>query len=264
MAKATASVGFLPSHPRWRLRDLFRLASWGFCAAFSLFVALFAATTEVGHDRLYLAMAEIREIILPSGVKPLRPLDAREGRRLAETVRELAAEREALRTRVAALEQGLGGITGSIARVEQAAREPAWLPVPVPAPKPAPIEEAPSVTVPGEVSSSVHLPSSMPLPPPASASNAKTEFGLDLGNATSMEALRAAWTAASRRHGALLQGLRAVVQTRERGRAGAVELRLIAGPVASAATAARLCAAITAAGAVCAPATFEGQRLAVR
>jgi len=59
-------------------------------------------------------------------------------------------------------------------------------------------------------------------------------------------------------------GASAVVQKRERGRGVAVELRLIAGPIATAAAAARLCAALNAAGAVCTPATFEGQRLAVR
>ena len=59
---------------------------------------------------------------MPSGVKPIRPLDAREGRRLAETVRALAADRERLLARVATLEQSIDGITGSIARVEKAAR----------------------------------------------------------------------------------------------------------------------------------------------
>ncbi len=54
------------------------------------------ATTETGRDRLHVAVAEIHEILIPSGAKPIRPLDAREGRRLAETVRALAADRERL------------------------------------------------------------------------------------------------------------------------------------------------------------------------
>ena len=82
----------------------------------------------------------------------------------------------------------------------------------------------------------------MPPQPPVS-SVSKTEFGLDLGSASTVEALRTAWTAALRRHGPLLEGLRPVVQMRERPRPGAVELRLIAGPIPNAATAARLCAA---------------------
>ena len=92
----------------------------------------------------------------------------------------------------------------------------------------------------------------------------KTEFGLDLGSASSVEALRTAWTAALRRHGTLLEGLRPLVQMRERPRPSGIELRLIAGPIANAATAARLCATMTAAGAICAPAVFDGQRLAGR
>ena len=104
----------------------------------------------------------------------------------------------------------------------------------------------------------------MPPQPPAGGSAAKTEFGLDLGSATTVEALRTAWTAALRRHGPLLEGLRPVVQMRERPRPGGMELRLIAGPVPNAAAAARLCISMTAAGAICAPAVFEGQRLAVR
>ena len=92
----------------------------------------------------------------------------------------------------------------------------------------------------------------------------KTEYGLDLGSASTIEALRTAWNAALRRHGAVLEGLRPVVQMRERPRPGATEFRLIAGPIPNATAAARLCATMTAAGAICAPAVFDGQRLAGR
>ena len=220
--------------------------------------------TDLGHARIQTAMSDFRGSLLSSSAKPVRPLDAGEVRRLAETVRELSAERSALQTRLAALEQGLGGVTGSIARVEKATRQPAWLPLPVPAPSPAAVEAAPSAAEPEDVSSAVHVSSISSPPPPAPESHTKVEFGLDLGNGTSVESLRAAWTAASRRHASLLQGLMPRVQSRERGKGVAVELRLIAGPIPTAAAAARLCAAMIAAGAVCAPAPFEGQRLAVR
>jgi hypothetical protein len=49
---------------------------------------------------------------------------------------------------------------------------------------------------------------------------------------------------------------------RDHARPGGVELRLIVGPVANAAAAARLCTAMV--GAVCQPAVYEGQRLALR
>jgi hypothetical protein len=230
----------------------------------ALLIAVSAAMTEVGHTRLHTAMTDLRESLLPSSVKPVRPLDAGEVRRLAETVRELSAERDILKTRIAAIEQGFGGITGSIARVEKAARETAWLPLPLPSPSLAPAEATPSATEPQDVSSSIHTSSTAPTQPTPMAEPAKPEFGLDLGNGPSVESLRAAWTAASRRHASLLQGLMPRVQSRERGQGVAVELRLIAGPIPTAAAAARLCAAMIAAGAVCAPAAFEGQRLALR
>src|ERR1041384_6531241 len=78
--------------------------------------------TEGGRERQVVALAEVHEILMPTGIKPIRPLDAREGRRLAETVRSLAADRDRLLARIATLEQNVDGITGSIARVETAAR----------------------------------------------------------------------------------------------------------------------------------------------
>jgi hypothetical protein len=249
--------------PKFGLRDLFRVAIWGVSAASALFVTLYAATTEIGRDRLFVAFAEIHEVLMPTGVKPIRPLDAREGRRLAETVRSLEADRDRLLGRIATLEQNIDGITGSIARVEQAARTPSSGPGPNPptpgiAPSTAPAEPPPTKSAPDQ-----DLTSSIPPQQPGTSAG-KTEFGLDLGSATTVEALRTAWTAALRRHGPLLEGLRPIVQMRERPRPGGMELRLIAGPVPNAAAAARLCVSMTAAGAICAPAVFEGQRLAVR
>ena len=267
MAKPVPKAEPAPSRPKFGLRDLFRLAVWGLTAAGALFIALFAATTETGRDRLFVAIAEIHEVLMPTGVKPIRPLDAREGRRLAETVRSLAADRDRLAARVATLEQSLDSITGSIARAEKAekATPPAAAPAPA-APSAPPIASAPPVeTTPAKTAPEEDVTSSLSLPPQQPAAGpAKQEFGLDLGSATTVEALRTAWTAALRRHGPLLEGLRPVVQMRERPRPASMEFRLIAGPVPSAAAAARLCMSMTAAGAICAPSVFEGQRLAVR
>jgi hypothetical protein len=266
VAKPEPSAALVPVRPKFGLRDLFRLTIWGVSAASALFVALYAATTEIGRDRLFVAFAEIHEVLMPTGVQPIRPLDAREGRRLAETVRSLAADRERLLARIATLEQSLDGITGSIARVEKAARttSPGSPNAPAPSVSPA-LSAAPAEPPPTRSAPDVDVTSSIPMPPQQPGSSAaKTEFGLDLGSATTVEALRTAWTAALRRHGPLLEGLRPVVQMRERPRPGGMELRLIAGPVPNAAAAARLCVSMTAAGAICAPAVFEGQRLAVR
>ena len=204
MAKPEPSAALAPVQPKFGLRDLFRLAVWGVSAASALFIALYAATTEIGRDRLFVAFAEIHEVLMPTGVTPIRPLDAREGRRLAETVRSLAADRDRLLARIATLEQSLDGITGSIARVEKAARTASPSPGPnapapsvAPAPSAAPAEPPPTRSAPDE-----DLTSSIPMPPQQpGASAGKTEFGLDLGSATTVEFLRTAWTAALRRHG---------------------------------------------------------------
>jgi hypothetical protein len=244
------------------MRDLARTGLWGLSAVAALTFAVYAGTTAVGRERLLVAVAEVHEIVMPTGVKPIRPFDVREGRRLAETVRALAADRDRLLARVATLEQNIDGITGSIARVEKAARAPSAESGAAP-----PAAVSPASPLEDDVTSSIHpqtgIDVPMPPAPPGSSVN-KTEFGLDLGGASTVEALRTAWTAALRRHGPLLEGLRPVVQMRERPRPGGPELRLIAGPIANAATAARLCASMTAAGSICAPATFDGQRLAGR
>ena len=246
MAKpATPARQLAPVQPKFGLRDLFRLAIWGVSPPAGAVRALYAATTEVGRDRLYVAFAEIHEILMPTGAKSIRPLDAREGRRLAETVRSLAADRDRLLARIATLEQSLDGITGSIARVEKARDSLAqpWPQCPAPAspPRPAPLRRRRHAK---QERAGRDLTSSIPMPPQQpGASAGKTEFGLDLGSATTVESLRTAWTAALRRHGPLLEGLRPVVQMRERPRPGGMELRLIAGPVPNAAAAARLCAA---------------------
>jgi hypothetical protein len=245
------------------MRDLWRLALWGLSATAALTLVAYASTSELGRGRAHMAVAEIHEILIPSGAKPIRPLDAREGRRLAETVRGLTADRERLLARVATLEQSLDGITGSIARVEKAVKTP---PEAFPAPaEPSPAPSPPENEVTSGVSPPVSMPSQVPMPPQPPVPNVgKAEFGLDLGGASTVEALRTAWAATLRRHGMLLEGLHPIVQTRQRPRAGGMELRLIAGPIPNAATAARLCAAMTAAGAICAPALFDGQRLAGR
>ena len=86
-----------PSRRKFGMRDLWRIALWGLSAAGALFACRSTPrTTEIGRDRLLVAVAEIHEVLMPTGVKPIRPLDAREGRRLAETVRALAADRDRL------------------------------------------------------------------------------------------------------------------------------------------------------------------------
>jgi hypothetical protein len=93
----------------------------------------------------------------------------------------------------------------------------------------------------------------------------RTEFGVDLGGDRTVDALRALWTSLrAGRHASLLAGLRPLVAIRESGKPGAVEFRLVVGPVVNAGAAARLCGTLAAAGLACQPAVFDGQRLALR
>jgi hypothetical protein len=92
----------------------------------------------------------------------------------------------------------------------------------------------------------------------------RTEFGVDLGSEPNMDGLRARWSNLRGDHGAVLSTLRPLVSVREGNRAGSVELRLIAGPLANAGDAARTCASLQAKGVNCQTAVFDGQRLALR
>jgi hypothetical protein len=99
---------------------------------------------------------------------------------------------------------------------------------------------------------------------PAGSVATATDFGIDLGGATSVNGLRTLWITLRGKHAQLLNGLWPIMSIRDRAKPGTVELRLIAGPLPNAGNAARLCAAFTGLGIVCQPAVFDGQRLALR
>lgn len=75
-----------------------------------------------------------------------------------------------------------------------------------------------------------------------------------------LDELRALWTSTKGHHAAVFEGL----PGREGAKPGTLELRLVIGPLASARAAARLCATLAAAGQLCQPTVFAGQRLALR
>ena len=196
-----------------------------------------------------------------------------EARRLAEAVRLLAADRDRLAARVAALERNIGDMTGSIA--PGAARPiPGAPPMLAPSPTP-PIATAPPasppVAAPGKPPPLQALPNPGPADPPTPADPGptgsvvtKTEFGIDLGGGPSIEALRALWSQVKAGNQQLFEGLRPVMSIREAARPGAFELRLVAGPFGNVTAAARACAVLAASGLACQPAVFDGQRLALK
>jgi hypothetical protein len=100
---------------------------------------------------------------------------------------------------------------------------------------------------------------------PANSVATATDFGIDLGGASSVNGLRALWATIRSKHAQLLNGLWPVMVIRDRPKQpGVVELRLVAGPLPNAGHAAKLCAAFAPLGVACQPAVFDGQRLALR
>jgi hypothetical protein len=90
----------------------------------------------------------------------------------------------------------------------------------------------------------------------------QTEFAIDLGGANSLPGLRTLWRGLLKSNPALA-ALRPRIAVKE-GRNGlGMQLRLVAGPLRDAATAAKICAALVESKRSCATAEFDGQRLAM-
>jgi cell division septation protein DedD len=104
-------------------------------------------------------------------------------------------------------------------------------------------------------------PANEPVAEPAPAASA--EFGIDLGGASSMEALRIHWAALKANYGPLLVGLQPLAAQHPKRPSG-IMYRLVVGPLPNAAEAARLCARFPALRTGCHPAKFSGEQLAAR
>jgi hypothetical protein len=233
---------------RFDLRDLRRLALWGTAAAGALMLAVYAGTTDTGKDRLMLALAKINVVDLTRFVAraaPPRP-EISDAHKLAAQVQSLESDRDRLADRLATLERSVSDITGSI---RSAGADT----------KPAPMPQLATTALSSELATAS---ASQSPAAPIDQNAARTEFGIDLGGGTNVDALRALWIAAKARHAGLLDNLRPIIAIRENTRPSGVELRLVAGPIGSAATAAKLCTSIVATGAICQPAVYDGQRLA--
>jgi hypothetical protein len=92
----------------------------------------------------------------------------------------------------------------------------------------------------------------------------KTEFGVDLGGANSIEGLRAVWRGALKVYSQHLASLQPIIVVKERHDGLGMQLRLVAGPLSDAAEAAKLCAGfLTESNRPCETSIYEGQRLNV-
>jgi hypothetical protein len=93
----------------------------------------------------------------------------------------------------------------------------------------------------------------------------RTEFGVDLGGANSLNGLRALWRGLLKsKSTASLAALRPIIVVKESNTGLGMQLRLVAGPLSDAATAAKICAALVESQRSCETAVFDGQRLAMK
>jgi hypothetical protein len=242
-----------------------RFLLWVGLAALAVGSVVWAAQTQTGTERLAqmfdrhstVATAPPRAM---TTVPIVRPADAEiEQRRLAETVRALAARLETLERNV----EATGSVGAAPTRTDSAPVGLApplitgWLPGTLPSA--AGIAMAPVVPAPAQAGG---LPAFAATEQGAEPTTTRTESAVDIGGDPSLEGLRALWASLKASHAALFEGLRPLVAIREGGKG--VELRLVVGPLANAVAAARLCATLSAAGQTCQPTIFDGQRLALR
>src|SRR5438477_4234250 len=245
-----------------RRRQLTRLGVWIALATLAVMTVVLTARTETGIRR-------IATLITPESSRtakapaPSRQIEQEaEQRRLGDAIRALAADRDKLLARINTLERNLEDVPGSIPPKAAAPSTPV-----ASAPLAVPMVATPTAPQPGASASNQtrvgagHLATGTPAAADSVAT--KTDFGIDVGGNASIEGLRALWTTLKATQPALFEGLRPVIAVRE-GKAGAVELRLVAGPLPNASIVARLCATLSAVSQSCQPTVFDGQRLALQ
>jgi hypothetical protein len=91
----------------------------------------------------------------------------------------------------------------------------------------------------------------------------RTEFAVDLGGASSLGGLRALWRGVTKAHPEIA-ALRPIIMVKESSTGLGMQLRLAAGPLADAAAAAKICAALGENNRRCETTVFDGQRLAIK
>lgn len=291
----------MAAKPSFTTRRLVRLALWGSLATAALLVAVVSGRGDIGPQRVVAALSSLHlaslwplhrdraagevTVRIPdrSGSQP--PEQEPAINELANTVRGLAQDRDRILVRLAAVEHNLDDVTGSVARQIEAAKtasktasqppadtEPTAATAAGSAPAAAmPIVEiaAPPALQPPAVAATLPAP---PAPPPALTASAAatsvqppvTEYAIDLGGASFIQALSAHWAEVHGAHPQLFEGLKPVVTLKETARTKHVELRLQVGPLPSAAAASRLCASLASLRPPCRPTTLDGPHLALR
>ncbi len=258
-----------PKKRRFTMRHLWRMTLWGTAAAATLVAAVLASRSEIGSQRLAAAFPSLGGHA-GTRVAAARPFDARaETRRLAAAVHDLTAENERLTARLAKIERSMDDITGSISRQIEAAKARSASAGAADVPPVPETQATAGSTVPpgpGPLSSGLAVP---PESPPSSAQPdspgaAASEYGVDIGSALSIQALRARWLGIRSAHLPLFERLQPTVMLDESAQSKRLELRLVVGPLASVEAAKRLCAALAPYRLFCRPTTFDRRQLVLR
>jgi len=222
-------------------RVALRVGFWLLIAAAGVTGLVSVARTEAGNRRLQVGLAEFTTLSdfplalrIPATEKP--DALAIETERLAGNVRQLTADRDRLLSRLDALERA--DTTGSIATSKQALVL-------------AEASDAEPAAAPNGAIAAEHNVN-------------RAEFAIDLGPTANLDKMRGLWVILRAKHGGAFEGLRPLATIRENPNRQGFSLHLVAGPVANATAAARLCVALTSMGERCEPTTFDGQRLALR
>lgn len=204
----------------------------------------------------------------------VNPQAEREIGRLNDAVRVLASERDRLATRLEQLERSVGDITAAIPQrkpeppvADETPPPPSAPPVQVinpPNPEPRPQSQDAKQKQTNTNVVSAQPPVATDADAPDNQNTTRTEFGVDLGGEKTVDGLRARWATLRGNHGSTFDGLRPLINIKEGAKSGTVELRLVVGPLANAAAAARVCARLQTKGVPCTPTVFDGQRLSLR
>jgi len=228
------------------MHGLWRLVVWGSTAATALLIAVLSSRGVVGSQRAAVAASTLGggavAIVQPVQTPPqaaARSFDAQaETKKLADAVRDLTADNDELKSRLGVVEHSVDDVTGSIARQAKATPWP---------------EDGPPVLATPAAIAAVVAPA-LPLP---------MEYGVDIGSAVSIQALRARWAGIRSAHPQLFDGLAPTISLSEMPPSNRPELRLVLGPLPSAGAAAKLCTTLERFRLTCQPTIFAGRHLAL-
>lgn len=280
MVKKQAAMPSARAAPRraakpFTMRHLWRMTLWAATAACALLIAVLASRSDAGNERI--------SSIFSPGQRHLRLATADRGfdaqaetRRLAAAIHDLGAENARLRTRLAAVEQNMNDITGSVEKQIASVKANAAPPWPADG-KPEPITaaeiasiiapaaglEAPAPARPRTSPASVPA-GATDLPPIPQPAERPREYGVDMGNALSIQVLHARWLGIRSAHAQLFAGLKPAITLRDIPKTKRTELHLVVGPLASSEAAARLCLELAPYRLYCHPTVLAPDRVALQ